>query len=65
MNKNSNNKIRIVICGGHHTSSLPLIDTILSQDKYEIVFVGHRKAFSDDKNDSLEFIDITQRKIKF
>jgi len=65
MKKKLSLKPKIIICGGHHTSSLPLIDTMLSQEKYELVFVGRRKAFCDDKNDSLEFLDITQRKIKF
>lgn len=58
-------KVKILFCGGHHTSSLPLIDSLLESSSYETVFVGRRKAFKDDKNDSLEFLDITKRKIKF
>jgi UDP-N-acetylglucosamine--N-acetylmuramyl-(pentapeptide) pyrophosphoryl-undecaprenol N-acetylglucosamine transferase len=65
MNKSKQLKPKIIMCGGHHTSSLPIIDNILSDGRYEIIFVGRRRAFSDDKNDSLEFIDINKRKIKF
>jgi len=58
-------KIKIAFCGGHHTSSLPLIDALLDDPKYQVIFIGRRKAFKDDKNDSLEFLDIKKRDIKF
>lgn len=58
-------KNKILFCGGHHTSSLPLIDALLAENSFDIVFVGRKKAFADDKNDSLEFLDITKRDIKF
>lgn len=58
-------KTKVLFCGGHHTSSLPIIDSLLDNDKYSLVFVGRKKAFSDDKNDSLEFLDVNKRKIKF
>lgn len=58
-------KYKILFCGGHHTSSLPLIDEILNSNEFEVVFIGRRRAFKDDKNDSLEFIDINKRNIKF
>lgn len=65
MKKDSSKKIKIVFCGGHHTSSLPLIDEILDSSLYDVIFIGRRKAFKDDKNDSLEFLDINKRNIKF
>ena len=58
-------KTKIVFCGGHHTSSLPLIDVLLEHPEYEVIFIGRKKAFSDDRNDSLEFMDITRSNIKF
>lgn len=58
-------KTKIVFCGGHHTSSLPLIDVLLEHPEYEVIFIGRKRAFSDDRNDSLEFMDITRRNIKF
>jgi UDP-N-acetylglucosamine--N-acetylmuramyl-(pentapeptide) pyrophosphoryl-undecaprenol N-acetylglucosamine transferase len=64
MKENLNNK-KIVFCGGHHTSALPIIDEIVERDLYKIIFIGRKKAFNDDKNDSLEFLDINKRKIKF
>ncbi|NBO17292.1 MAG: hypothetical protein EBV07_00140 [Proteobacteria bacterium] len=64
MRKNKN-KITIAFCGGHHTSSLPVIDELLKLDEFELIFIGRKRAFSDDKNDSLEYIDLTERKLKF
>jgi len=65
MKKVNEKKKKIIFCGGHHTSSLPIIDKLIESQEYEIVFVGRKRAFSDDKNDSLEFIDINKRDIKF
>lgn len=58
-------KISIAFCGGHHTSSLPIIDELSKSDEYKIIFIGRKKTFKDDKNDSLEYIDISSRNIKF
>lgn len=63
--KLENNKKTIIFCGGHHTSSLPIIDEILEKNLYKIVFIGRERAFSDDENFSLEFLDIQKRKIPF
>ncbi len=66
MAKNSNfKKITIAFCGGHHTSSLPVIDELKTMDRFNIIFIGRKMAFKDDKNDSLEYLDISQREIKF
>jgi UDP-N-acetylglucosamine--N-acetylmuramyl-(pentapeptide) pyrophosphoryl-undecaprenol N-acetylglucosamine transferase len=58
-------KKKIAFCGGHHTSSLPIIDAILEKDTYDLIFIGRRNSFSDDKNDSLEYIDVQKRNLKF
>lgn len=63
--KENLDKKKIVFCGGHHTSSLPIIDDLLEKNLYKLIFVGRKRAFSDDKNDSLEFLDIQKRTIKF
>jgi len=63
--KRNSDKSKIVFCGGHHTSALPLIDSLLEDNSYNLVFIGRKKAFTDDKNDSLEYLDITKRKLKF
>jgi len=60
-----NKKLTIAFCGGHHTSSLPIIDSLLENDEFNLIFIGRKKAFKDDKNDSLEYLDIQERKIKF
>lgn len=58
-------KPKIAFCGGHHTSALPLIDSLSELKTCDLIFIGRRKAFKDDKNDSLEFLDINRRNIKF
>jgi len=63
--KENLDKKKIVFCGGHHTSSLPLIDSLIEEGKYDLLFIGRKKAFKDDKNDSLEFLDISKRKLRF
>lgn len=55
----------IAFCGGHHTSSLPVIDELQLDASYKIIFIGRKKTFKDDENDSLEYIDIMGRGIKF
>jgi UDP-N-acetylglucosamine--N-acetylmuramyl-(pentapeptide) pyrophosphoryl-undecaprenol N-acetylglucosamine transferase len=65
MKENLDKKKKLIFCGGHHTSTLPLIDSLLESNSYNIVFIGRQKAFKDDKNDSLEFLDIKRRNIKF
>jgi UDP-N-acetylglucosamine--N-acetylmuramyl-(pentapeptide) pyrophosphoryl-undecaprenol N-acetylglucosamine transferase len=63
--KENSNKKKLIFCGGHHTSSLPLIDSILESKIYDVIFIGRRRAFKDDLNDSLEFLDINKRNLKF
>ena len=57
--------ITIAFCGGHHTSSLPIIDSLTTDSKYRLIFIGRKRTFKDDVNDSLEYIDITERKLPF
>jgi len=63
--KENLDKKKIIFCGGHHTSSLPLIDSLLDGGNFDLVFIGRKKAFKDDKNDSLEFLDISKRNLRF
>jgi len=65
LKNNIKKKITIAFCGGHHTSSLPIIDELLQSNDFNLIFIGRKKAFKDDKNDSLEYIDINERKLKF
>lgn len=58
--------MKIVITGGHHSSALPVIDQFKS--KYpgtEIYWFGHRRSLARDKNDTLEFKEITALGIPF
>src|SRR3989339_828496 len=58
--------MKIVITGGHHSSALPVIDQFRS--KYpgpEIYWLGHRRSAAGDKNDTLEYKEITALGIPF
>ncbi|KKS06837.1 hypothetical protein A3K01_01045 [candidate division WWE3 bacterium RIFOXYD1_FULL_43_17] len=58
--------MKIVITGGHHSSALPVIDQFRS--KYpgtELYWFGHRRSLASDKNDTLEFKEITALGIPF
>ena len=58
--------MKIVITGGHHSSALPVIDQFRS--KYpgtDIYWFGHRRSAAGDKNDTLEYKEITALKIRF
>lgn len=41
--KENLDKKKIIFCGGHHTSSLPLIDSLLDEGNFELVFIGRKK----------------------
>lgn len=60
--------MKIVMTGGHHSSALPVIAelrTKLGADKAEIFWFGHRHTLKGDKNDTLEYKEITSLKIPF
>ncbi len=58
--------MKIVITGGHHSSALPVIEQF--RVKYpgtEIYWFGHRFSVKGDKNDTLEYREITALGIPF
>lgn len=56
--------MKVAITGGHHTSALPVIDLML-KDEVQIIWFGHRHSLKGNKNDSLEYKQIADRKIPF
>lgn len=57
---------RIVITGGHHSSALPVIKELKKRHpKLQIFWFGHKKALARNKNNSLEYQEITALKIPF
>jgi len=66
----TNNKIRIIMVGGHHTTALALIPKLgkeLEEIGYQLhlYWVGHRFSMRGDKNESLEYLEVTSLKIPF
>lgn len=55
--------MKIVICGGHLTPALSLIE-VLPKDA-EVIYVGRKNAIEGDKGLSLEYQTITEKNIEF
>ncbi len=55
----------IIICGGHLSPTLPIIENLKKGNKYKIFYIGRRKALEGDKSDSLEYITINKIGIPF
>ena len=57
---------RLVFVGGHHTTALAVIDVLqVENPNLAIFWIGHRFSMWGDKNDSVEYRDITARYIPF
>lgn len=56
---------KIVICGGHLTPALALIEELENQKGLEIVFFGRKKTTARSKNPSLEYEVAKKHQIKF
>jgi UDP-N-acetylglucosamine--N-acetylmuramyl-(pentapeptide) pyrophosphoryl-undecaprenol N-acetylglucosamine transferase len=55
----------IVICGGHLSPALALIEILEKRKKYEIFFLGRKNSFEGDNSLSLEYQTITRLGITF
>lgn len=55
---------KILICGGHLTPALALINELKS-DNVQIIFVGRKYSVEGSKNFSTEYREITGKKIRF
>lgn len=56
---------KIVICGGHLTPALAIIDELKTHKDVQLFFFGRKYATEGSKSLSVEFRIITQRGIKF
>ncbi|OGD84625.1 hypothetical protein A2165_02310 [Candidatus Curtissbacteria bacterium RBG_13_40_7] len=56
---------KIIICGGHLTPALALIDELEKLKNFQIIFFGRKFATEGAKNQSAEYRVITEKKIKF
>lgn len=56
----------IIITGGHHSSSIPVIERLKSTNpNLKIIWFGHKHSLRDDKNSTLEYLEITKLNIPF
>ena len=56
---------KIVVCGGHLTPALALIEQFAKDKNYKILFFGRKYTAEGSKNLSAEYRLITQKKIRF
>lgn len=56
---------KILICGGHLTPAIALIEELENEKDVSVVFVGRKYATEGSKTLSQEFKTITNKKIKF
>src|SRR3989344_584125 len=58
--------MKLVITGGHHTSAMPVIQELRkSHPEVEIFWIGHKYSLINNRNESLEYIEISKAEIPF
>ena len=57
--------LRVVITGGHHTGTLPVIGELRKRGVKDLYWFGHKFSIEGDKNPTLEFREITALGIPF
>jgi UDP-N-acetylglucosamine--N-acetylmuramyl-(pentapeptide) pyrophosphoryl-undecaprenol N-acetylglucosamine transferase len=58
--------MKVVMTGGHHSSALPIIHCVQAQNlDVQIYWMGHKHSLKNDKNDTLEYKEITALNIPF
>ncbi len=59
------NEKRIVICGGHFTPALAVIEELEKLNKYQIIYIGRKKPLEGDDALSQEFLTVKKLNIPF
>ncbi len=54
-----------MVTGGHLSPALAVIDRLIQEKNVKIVFVGRKYNLAGDRSESLEYQEITKRKISF
>jgi len=58
-------RTKILIIGGHMTPALAVVDELLEMDYDNVLWVGHKKSQTGDKNLSAEYREVARRGLKF
>ncbi|OGF99280.1 hypothetical protein A2Y99_01185, partial [Candidatus Gottesmanbacteria bacterium RBG_13_37_7] len=58
-------KINIVICGGHLSPALAVIEVLQKRKEYRLFYIGRKSALEGQSDFSLEYQTITAKGIKF
>lgn len=59
------NTYKIVICGGHFSPALSLIEELKKNKEYALSYIGRKNALEGDKALSLEYVTLSQLNIPF
>jgi UDP-N-acetylglucosamine--N-acetylmuramyl-(pentapeptide) pyrophosphoryl-undecaprenol N-acetylglucosamine transferase len=58
--------MKIVITGGHHSSAIPVVKLLKKEHKkVQIFWIGHKHSQKGNRENTLEYIEITKNKIPF
>lgn len=61
----NDNKIRMVVTGGHLSPALAVIEEALKNNKFKIFYIGRKQPLEGDNALSLEYLTITKEGIPF
>ncbi len=66
----SEGKFKILITGGHHTTAFAVLDALSRQlsvvsCQLSTVWVGHKFSMAGDRSESLEYKEVTSRRLRF
>lgn len=67
---NDHKEVRIIVTGGHHTTAMALLPKLKQElesrgFRLSVFWIGHRFSMPGDKNESLEYLEVTSLKIPF
>jgi len=58
--------MKLVITGGHHTTAFAVVDELKKQiGDLDILWLGHKYSMWGDKAESLEYLSVQKRGMKF
>ncbi len=57
--------ISIVICGGHLSPALAVIEKLLENKNYRLIYAGRKQALEGDRAESLEYSTVKKLKVTF
>lgn len=57
--------VKIVICGGHFSPALAVVEELVRRNKYKIFYIGSKNVLEGDRVESLEYLTLKKLHIPF